>query len=86
MECPILILIAAAQQMEDRQLRISHGVYRDRQRRQQSPPLARVAQKFEVNDNLDRVVQEKTQTGVYIGRVSCLKLFLREEPEDRGAD
>ena len=49
-------------------------------------PLARIVQTFDGNDNIVRVVQVKTQTGVYIRPVSRLIPLHREEPEDRGAD
>ena len=48
-------------------------------------PLARILQTFDGND-IVRVVQVKTQTGVYIRPVSRLIPLQREEPEDRGAD
>ena len=48
-------------------------------------PLARIIQKFDGNDNIVRVVQVKTQTGVYIRPISRLIPLHREEPEDRGA-
>ena len=47
-------------------------------------PLARIIQTFDGNDNIVRVVQVKTQTGVYIRPVSRLIPLHREEPEDRG--
>ena len=52
----------------------------------QQRPLARIKQTFDGNDNIVRVVQVKTQTGVYIGPVSGLIPLHREEPEDRGAE
>ena len=49
-------------------------------------PLARIIQTFNGNDNIIRVVQVKTQTGVYIRPVSRLIPLHRGEPEDRGAE
>ena len=49
-------------------------------------PLASIIQTFDGNDNIVRVVQVKTQTGVYIRPVSRLIPLHREESEDRGAN
>ena len=49
-------------------------------------PLARIIQTFDDNDNIVRVVQVRTQTGVYIRPVSRLIPLHREESEDLGAD
>ena len=48
-------------------------------------PLAGIIQTFDGNDNIVRVDQVKTQTGVHIRPVSRLKPLHREAPEDRGA-
>ena len=49
-------------------------------------PVARIIQTFDGNDNIIRVVQVKTQTGVFIRPVSRLIPLHREEPEDRAAE
>ena len=49
-------------------------------------PLARIIQTFDGNDNIVRLVQIKTQTGVYIRPVSRLIPLHQKAQEDRGAD
>ena len=49
-------------------------------------PLDRIMQTIDGNDNIVRVIQMKTQTGVYIRPISRLIHLHREEPEDRRAD
>ena len=89
MECRILIFIAAAEQMEDRKRTTSSGdivIIKDDNTPPMCWPLARIIQTFDGNDKIVRVVQVKTQTGVYIRPVSRLIPLHREESEDRGAD
>ena len=89
MECRILIFIAAAEKWrtENVQPAVNDIVII---KEDNTPPicwqLARIIQTFDGNDNIVRVVQVKTQTGVYIRPVSRLVLLHREEPEDLGAD
>ena len=75
--------------MEDEKRTTSSGRFCYHQKDNTLPmcwPLARIIQTFDGNDNIFRVVQVKTQSGVYIRSVSRLIPLRREEPEDRGAD
>ena len=89
MDCRILIFIAAAGQMEDKNvqpaLEATVIIKEDN-----TPPIcwppAHITQTSDGNDNIVHVVQVKTQTGIYIRPVSRLIILHREEPEERGAD